>query len=1179
MDPRPDPPVDSDVSGSRNGAGDPDSDSGSFNVFPRPMEARELSGKSVPPPPSVALARLPVVPREVYTVAGDVAAGGVGRILRARDERLGRPVALKELRFDPTGVDGERFVREVMITAKLQHPSIVTIHEAGRWPSGEPFYAMELVAGRSLADVLAETTALADRLALLPHVLAATEAMAYAHSRGIVHRDLKPGNVLVGSFGETVVIDWGLAKDLSGKGAVPEPGPIAPSQWEDPETLTMAGAILGTPTYMPPEQARGYPVDERADVYALGAILHHLVAGAPPYTGKTPMRVIRRVLEGPPPRLEGLQRDAPAELCSIVRRAMARDAAQRYPDARSLADDLRRFGSGQKVAAHRYSRLDRIHRFVSRYRATVVVGASAFVLLAITGGLGFVRVLAARDDARGKQAEAEAAQGEALRRADDLTLVEARAAAAHDPTRAVAWLRSLSPRFDRWSAARVIAEDARAKGIATVISGHEGAVNDLAFSLDGRLLATGSDDRTVRVQDLATGKSTVIQGHTDEVWVLLFLADGKTLASAGKDRTIHLTSLDTFQSRVLTGHEGPVTRLAGSPDGRLMVSSSFDRTLRLWDTSSSQSWILRGSGDEVRAVALSSDRRWVASGRMDGTVQIRDLERGQERTLGQLEAGVLEVAFSPDDGTLVVALWNGAVHAWSTDAATRAPAPAAPMVDRVLSGPIRGYEPTSYHALAFSRDGRHLVFAREEGLTVLDTEAGTARTLSAPDARLTSVAISPDQRLVAAGSSDAVHVWDLATGGERTLHGFVGPGTLCAFSPDGRYLASAGTSDRAVRLYPVREERPAFTAHAGGVTSAQISPDGRLLATAGRDGTARLWELARPASSHPGASGVAPDVPPVELTGHRGITEVALAPDGLTVATAGEEGTVRIWDVSGRLLHVFEARPGREPLLRFSPDSRLVAFAGAGSTVCAGDVDTGAARIFTGHTGAVDALAFSPRSDLLASAGQDGVVRVWDLRAGGDRIFRGHTEHVSTLSFSPDGATLVSGGADHTLRFWPVAGGQDRSVAVGGGGVLRVLFSRDGKTVLYTSQLESTVRQMDAATGRDLGALAAREGDLTSIALSPDETRVAATTVQGAVRLWDRRTGESRTVAGHAGPARDVAFSPDGTVVVSAGDDGAVRFWEDDLPEDPAALRAWLAQAGGEGAGARSAQASASPLP
>jgi serine/threonine protein kinase len=202
--------------------------------------------------------------------------------------RLGRPVALKEL-LDPQGPDENRFLYEALVTARLQHPGIVPIYEAGRWPNGEPFYAMRLVNGRSLDERLAETKTFGERLALLPHVIAVAEAVAYAHSQRIIHRDLKPANVLVGDFGETVVIDWGLAKQLSLEAepssappAAPEPArtPAFSANAETPASSgdpnhTLAGIVLGTPAFMPPEQAAGRPVDERADVYALGAMLYH----------------------------------------------------------------------------------------------------------------------------------------------------------------------------------------------------------------------------------------------------------------------------------------------------------------------------------------------------------------------------------------------------------------------------------------------------------------------------------------------------------------------------------------------------------------------------------------------------------------------------------------------------------------------------------------------------------------------------------------------------------------------------------------------------------------------------------------------------------------------------------------------------------------------------------------
>src|SRR5262249_36594426 len=176
----------------------------------------------------------------------------------------------------PTGEQISRFQREALITARLQHPGIVPVYEAGRWPSGEPFFAMKLVSGRPLDKVIAEATSLPARLALLPRLAAACDAMAYAHSQRIIHRDLKPGNVLIGDFGETVVIDWGLAKDLDAADS-PESANRAPrARKSQPKiehqssTLTVAGSVMGTPAYMAPEQARGETVDQRADVFALG---------------------------------------------------------------------------------------------------------------------------------------------------------------------------------------------------------------------------------------------------------------------------------------------------------------------------------------------------------------------------------------------------------------------------------------------------------------------------------------------------------------------------------------------------------------------------------------------------------------------------------------------------------------------------------------------------------------------------------------------------------------------------------------------------------------------------------------------------------------------------------------------------------------------------------------------
>jgi tetratricopeptide (TPR) repeat protein len=347
----------------------------------------------------------PPVEEAHYAERTTLAMGGMGRILTARDRRLRRKVAIKELRAHGPELIA-RFRREALITARLAHPSIVTVHEAGVWPGGEPFFAMKLVAGRPLDEVVAAAKTLDERLALTPRVIAIAEALAYAHSERVIHRDLKPANVIVGDFGETVVIDWGLAKDLADDGhrESPDAGPYRRPP-TDPGGTT-AGQILGTPAYMPPEQAEGAEVDERADVYAIGALLYHVLAGRPPYTGKTADEVLDAVRREPPPEIPGHE-DIPRDLLAIVRRAMARAPAHRYPSARELAEDLRRFEAGQLVGAHRYSAGQLLRRWLRRHRVAVGVAAVALGLLVVMGGIGIHRIDGERQVALAHRADAE----------------------------------------------------------------------------------------------------------------------------------------------------------------------------------------------------------------------------------------------------------------------------------------------------------------------------------------------------------------------------------------------------------------------------------------------------------------------------------------------------------------------------------------------------------------------------------------------------------------------------------------------------------------------------------------------------------------------------------------------------------------------------------------------------
>ncbi|MCC6528161.1 MAG: serine/threonine protein kinase [Polyangiaceae bacterium] len=332
-----------------------------------------LSGALRPtdPGPEAPRVATPGSVPERWERRGEIGAGGMGTVAIVFDRWLGREVALKTPASDE---DRDRLLREALVTARLDHPGIVAIFDAGTRPDGSPWFAMRLVRGRSLADQLAGAT-IADRPRLLRHVRAAADAVAYAHDKGVVHRDLKPANIMIGSFGETQVIDWGLA--LSPELPSPDPG------------------RAGTPAAMSPEQARGEPLDRRADVYALGAILRQVLSGRPLFEATDRQTTLAALAADRVPPFE--PDDVPPELVAIVRRAMAPRAADRYPDAQAFADDLGRWLDGARVQAHDYSALELARRLVAAWRVPLIVGGLALIALVTLMAIERSHVSDARD--------------------------------------------------------------------------------------------------------------------------------------------------------------------------------------------------------------------------------------------------------------------------------------------------------------------------------------------------------------------------------------------------------------------------------------------------------------------------------------------------------------------------------------------------------------------------------------------------------------------------------------------------------------------------------------------------------------------------------------------------------------------------------------------------------------
>jgi hypothetical protein len=546
---------------------------------------------------------------ERYRLGAELGRGGMGRVVEAFDLQLGRTVALKEVL--PKGGPGvaRRFVREVQLTARLEHPSIIPLYDSGTTIDGRPFYVMRRVSGRPLDELMAKAQGLGARLTLLPAVLAAIDAIAHAHRRGVIHRDLKPANILVGELGETVVIDWGLAKVIGEDDD--KPGTTI-AQASD-SLHTQLGSVFGTPGFMAPEQARGEELDPRGDVYALGATLYQLLAGAPPHSGTSATEVIAKTGSRAVTPVDVIAPGAPPELVAIVGKALAFDQAERYADAGALGEDVRRFLAGQLVAAHRYTRRQRVGRFARRHRAPLSVAALAMASVAVLAWAGVHRIVqerdvanAARVEAAARRVEAEQARDELQHRADQLVVMQARGLLDGNPTHAAAVLKELPDSSPRLGDARAVAQAAIVRGAAWTIQATEELTVIAELSVDAKFLLQVSRDGFVRVWDLDRKRLVIARPYPRDARAL-WVGKAVLVISAGAAPQV----LDPFAGAIRDVPVGPIRWAVATARGDQVAFLDAHGAAHLLDVAAGTARPL-WPGHVVDELAIAADGSWIA---------------------------------------------------------------------------------------------------------------------------------------------------------------------------------------------------------------------------------------------------------------------------------------------------------------------------------------------------------------------------------------------------------------------------------------------------------------------------------------------------------------------------------------------------------------------------------------
>ena len=1010
-----------------------------------------------------------------YEILREIARGGMGVVFRARQVSLNRPVALKMILAGQLADDTDvrRFYTEAEAAANLDHPGIVPIFEVGQH-EGQHYFSMGFVEGKSLSQRLAEGPLSSREAAEL--MLKVAEAIEYAHQRGVIHRDLKPANVLLDQNGNPRVTDFGLAKKLEGDSG-----------------LTGSGQVMGTPSYMPPEQAGGKrgEVGPAADVYSLGATLYALVTGRPPFQASTAMDTVMQLIDDEPVPPRRLNPSIPRDLETIILKCLDKEPGKRYDTAANLAGDLRRFLNREPILARPVSQAERAWRWCRRnpFLASAI-GSTAAAIAAVV----VLSLVAADRQAKANKRITGLANN--LREQRDraranLYIADIRAAALNWDGGHVAMMNQI---LDRYAVPEKDAPDPRGFEWYYLRSlSNSGAIT---FNLE-------LEQQDAMSEGLRSGW----------IWNNEF---GMKFTPDARGLVIRYKKKPAERYEINSGRKSGITDLGAfnksfSPDGkRALVRDSRPGWTKVIDVKTGTT-LVKLNTTYVDPLAIFSP---------DGTRIATGGERNRINTGGPY-AGLVDQR-SP---TAEVKIW---------DAAT-------------------GHQTVTFKAhqswvgnLAFSPDGRYLASTGGDQLIRVSDAASGHELFSQTRRFPTTIDFSPDStRLASAGEDGLVTIWQLDTGSVvTTLAGHSGGINWVQYSPDGKHLASAG-SDGTVILWDVStgtKERT-LRGHVGAVDWLVFSADGKRLATAGADQTLRIWEreAAAPAATGMTVLGLActPDSRLVSLEIDQ---QKALL--------------LRVSDMQGRLIEKRSLTlKGQFSGSTIRADGRQFAVASTEGRVLLGELDSNTKDLgVIGPPGESTTLRLSPDGRTLAAGGTNASVKLWDIANG--RPIREWTQPSwggIGLDFSPDGRHVASTSFGSPITAWDVATGK---VLFSFGGIntkknerrsvdLRVTYSPDGRFLLGDSAGSVPCNLLDAQTGAFIRDLAGKAGTLYALAFSPDGSRLAGAMNDHSVRIWDTLTGqETLALTGHTSSVVAVTFSPDGRALASAGLDGTFRIWD-----------------------------------